>query len=180
MASATAHALAAYSDKVQIPTQHNSVFNEECLFSFDGPGMQINRILKLDWIFYLIIELPIQFYFVSQVIQEFNEMFNWVSISYWIASQSRPTGSTSVWRSSSGWARSTWLHTTTAPATPSSSTGIMFGRLLKYKKDLWIYRAGQPFDCDFLLRLFEMLHWLMDLYAALLVAINRENVTRHR
>ena len=48
MASATAHALAAYSDKVQIPTQHNSVFNEECLFSFDGPGMQINRILKLD------------------------------------------------------------------------------------------------------------------------------------
>ena len=37
MASATASALAAFSDKVQIPTQHNSVFNEECLFSFDGP-----------------------------------------------------------------------------------------------------------------------------------------------
>ena len=37
MASATAHALVAFSDKVQIPTQHNSVFNEECLFSFDGP-----------------------------------------------------------------------------------------------------------------------------------------------
>ena len=37
MASATASALAAFSDKVQIPTQHNSVFNEECLFSFDSP-----------------------------------------------------------------------------------------------------------------------------------------------
>ena len=37
MASATASALAAFSDKVQIPTQHNAVFNEECLFSFDSP-----------------------------------------------------------------------------------------------------------------------------------------------
>ena len=37
MASGTASALAPFSDKVQIPTQHNAVFNEECLFSFDNP-----------------------------------------------------------------------------------------------------------------------------------------------
>ena len=37
MASGAASALTAFSDKVQIPTQHNAVFNEECLFSFDSP-----------------------------------------------------------------------------------------------------------------------------------------------
>jgi ubiquitin carboxyl-terminal hydrolase 5/13 len=33
----TASILAPFSDKVRIPTQHDSVFNEECLFSFDSP-----------------------------------------------------------------------------------------------------------------------------------------------
>ena len=35
--SSTAAALAPFSDKVRIPTQHDAVFNEECLFSFDSP-----------------------------------------------------------------------------------------------------------------------------------------------